>query len=626
MKRRYLYLCLLLILAVTVVACDGSDEAVELGDGCAFAGAGETAGETFDCGQFSVPVNYDEPDGTTIDLTYIVLRATGDDPQPDPVVALAGGPGQTALLLAQGGVLNQLREERDLIFMAQRGTLFGQRLAVEECVGLLEADAANALVEEVTAFSGGDAVDRSLPFDQYLDRYSTQAGIINDACYQAFDAAGFDPAQFTTLNSARDVVGLLEELEYDSYNLYGVSYGTRLALEIARNFPESGLRSIVLDSPATPSADRLISLVRAPHDALLRLFEDCANDEACNEAYPDLTQRTADLLAELETTPIETETESIGVVEVVRQLFDLGATRANFIPRMITELEAGETATYIALRDGVVGTESPETASGSHNWDSLVRVISTVGVSEDDMMGGLAVLGDMVAEMREADTADAARNAMLDFLQSTFEEEASLPTMLDLVNQMPNDEIDRILAQLNQPMPEPDPDFQAQFVAAFQRNNAQFLLTGIVCHEEVPFSSLDNALAEYDNLDIPQIAGSQTQLAVEVGNCTNYPMPEPPEFYNAPVESDVPTLILQGEFDLRTPLANGQALAEELSNATLVIVPEQGHEVATISNPCEVGVVIDFITDPATEPDTGCVAERAEVFSLPDDPLPGTEE
>lgn len=624
-KRLIVLYAWLLLLILAACGGEGGSDPVDLGDGCEFAGPGETAGETFDCGQFTVPVNYDEPDGTTIDLTYIVLRASGDNPQPDPVVALAGGPGQTALLFAPGGVLNGLREQRDLIFLAQRGTLFGQRLAIEECVGLLDADAANALVEEVNAFSGGQAVDRSLPFDQYLERYSTQAGIINDACYQAFDAAGFDPTQFNTLNSARDVVGLLAELGYDSYNLYGVSYGTRLALEIARNFPDSGLRSIVLDSPATPSADRLISLVRAPHDALLRLFEDCANDAACNEAYPDLTQRTADLLDRLETEPIAVGEESIGVVEVLRQLFDLGATRANFIPRMIAELEAGETATYVALRDGVVGTASPETASGSRTWDALLRIIGTASVSEDDMMGGLAVLGDMIAVMRETDTPDAARTAMLDFLQSTFAEDASLPAMVDLVNQMTNDEIARILAQLNQPVPQTDPEYQEQFRQAFQRNNAQFLLSGIVCYEELPFSSLDAALAEFDNLDIPQMAGSRTQLATEVGNCTNYPMPEPPAFYNAPVESDVPTLILQGEFDLRTPLANGLALAGELTNATLVIVPEQGHEVLTISNPCEVAVMEAFVNDPATEPDTSCVAERAEVFSLPDEPLPTSE-
>lgn len=43
---------------------------------------------------------------------------------------------------------------------------------------------------------------------------------------------------------------------YDSFNLHGVSYGTRLALETLRRHPEVDIRSVVLDSPAAPSIDR----------------------------------------------------------------------------------------------------------------------------------------------------------------------------------------------------------------------------------------------------------------------------------------------------------------------------------------------------------------------------------
>ena len=54
-----------------------------------------------------------------------------------PIVFLAGGPGQSGILAAGRQLYGDLRDDRDLIFPAQRGTLFGQRLALEECVDLL---------------------------------------------------------------------------------------------------------------------------------------------------------------------------------------------------------------------------------------------------------------------------------------------------------------------------------------------------------------------------------------------------------------------------------------------------------------------------------------------------------
>ena len=80
-------------------------------------------GETYACGVYTVPLDYDNPQGDSLNLTYTVLRATGADPLPDPIVYLAGGPGQSSLLAASGAVYGDLREKRDRSGPAQRGTL-----------------------------------------------------------------------------------------------------------------------------------------------------------------------------------------------------------------------------------------------------------------------------------------------------------------------------------------------------------------------------------------------------------------------------------------------------------------------------------------------------------------------
>ena len=167
--------------------------------------------------------------------------------------------------------------------------------------------------------SAGGSRDRSLPYDQYLAQYSETVGAINGRCHEAFKKAGYDPAQFNTANSTNDLVGLLAALGYESYNLHGTSYGTRLALETARRHPEAPIRSMVLDSPATTTVDRLSNLAVAPHEMVMRLFANCAADADCSEAYADLPARTAALLAQLDAQPLSAGERRIGPEEVITQ-------------------------------------------------------------------------------------------------------------------------------------------------------------------------------------------------------------------------------------------------------------------------------------------------------------------
>jgi pimeloyl-ACP methyl ester carboxylesterase len=131
---------------------------------------------------------------------------------------------------------------------------------------------------------------------------------------------------------------------------------------------------------------------------------------------------------------------------------------------------------------------------------------------------------------------------------------------------------------------------------------------------------VDAALARNSSLPIPALAASGALLATEVGNCENYPMGEPDPSYGQPVSSDLPVLILQGEFDVRTPLANGQALAQQLRNATLAIIPQMGHE-TWASSGCVGQIASSFIRNPDQAPDLTCLQARQERFVLPGEPL-----
>jgi pimeloyl-ACP methyl ester carboxylesterase len=134
-----------------------------------------------------------------------------------------------------------------------------------------------------------------------LQKAREQYGPSADACARQLMANGVDLGQYTTVASANDVVVLVKALGYDDYNLYGVSYGTRLALEVMRSHPESGLRSVVLDSTSPPEINSYELLSISTHEVAIQLFADCERDLACHAAYPDLKTRFIALLARLRT-------------------------------------------------------------------------------------------------------------------------------------------------------------------------------------------------------------------------------------------------------------------------------------------------------------------------------------
>jgi pimeloyl-ACP methyl ester carboxylesterase len=577
---------------------------------------GEVEGETYECGVYTVPVNYDDPESKTINLTFVRLFA-GDEATEAPIVFLAGGPGQSGILAAGRQLYGDLSRDRDLIFPAQRGTLFAQRLALEECVTLLGDQLGRSELQAfVDSVSTGESEDRSLPYDQYLAQYSETVGAINGRCHEAFRQAGLDPAQFNTGNSANDLVGLMQALGYDSYSLHGTSYGTRLALETLRRHPQAPIRSMVLDSPSTPTVERLSILAVAPHEMVMQLFANCTDDAACNEAYPDLLARTEALLAQLASAPLAAGEQQIGPDEVIAELLDLGGTRGNYIPRMIAELEAGDTTTYLALSKREVGTTSPEGSTGSQAVNDLVQRISLAGLKGTNPLTGLQAVKDVLDGTQE----DNPRAGMKANAERVLADSESLPDILEAIDALTDEEVQQLKEMMSGSGTATDQAAVALFTKAGARNNAHFLLSGIACLEQLPFSDARAALDRRDGLAIPALGTTDAMLATEVGNCTNYPMGEPDPAYGEPVNSAVPTLILQGEYDTRTPPDNGRALAEQLDNATLVIVPQAGHETWTGDN-CASRIGISFLRAPDQPLDLSCLQARQHRFSLPGDPL-----
>jgi pimeloyl-ACP methyl ester carboxylesterase len=78
-----------------------------------------------------------------------------------------------------------------------------------------------------------------------------------------------------------------------------------------------------------------------------------------------------------------------------------------------------------------------------------------------------------------------------------------------------------------------------------------------------------------------------------------------------PVRSDIPTLILTGYFDDRTPTEQARRIAATLGRVFLIELPNEGHDARP--GPCHAAIVAQFFEDPARRPDTSCIATLAPV-------------
>ena len=234
------------------------------------------------CVRFEVPRDYDEPNGETLTLAAVIVPALTARPAPDPLIALAGGPGQAAsgLGAAIEPAFGRVRRTRDIVLFDIRGAGLSRALA---CEGSPEGILAVQVLDESGTSSG--PVARMSQFAR-------------DCAARHGDAA--------VGNSFYEVVQDLEQFRammgYERINIWGASFGTRIAQHYVRAHDER-VRAVVLDAAGPPGLSAFESVPRTSQAALDRLFADCAEDTICARDFPRLEQTFGDLLARADAAP-----------------------------------------------------------------------------------------------------------------------------------------------------------------------------------------------------------------------------------------------------------------------------------------------------------------------------------
>ena len=222
---------------------------------CTIDGLAETAR----CGTVRVAES-GAPNARPIDLRVIVLPAVGPRPLPDPVLPLAGGPGQgaAALVSVLARRFAPLREERDLVFVDQRGT-----------------GASNGLYCPPA---------RSAP--ELMGRLFDPTHLA--ACRDELSRRA-DLTRYTTADAAADYERVFDALGYRQVNVIGTLYGTRLGLELARRFPDR-IRTLTLDGVVPASFTWPSNAAADAEAALNAIVSDCTTDRDCARNFPEFSR------------------------------------------------------------------------------------------------------------------------------------------------------------------------------------------------------------------------------------------------------------------------------------------------------------------------------------------------
>lgn len=462
-----------------------------------------TVPEIITCGYVVVPEKRSNrlaaspPEAGRIVRLYVAVIHSRSKTPADPVLYVAGGPGSRTFPFVDSIVarFDTILDQHDLILYDQRG---------------IHNSEPTLNCPEISRWKAETLAD-ALSLDESI------VGNIeaNLACQIRLVQADIDLTAYTSAASAADIDDIRQALGHERLNLYGVSYGSRLALTAMRDLASSGtVRSVILDSAYSPRVDLFEGLSPNAQRAFDLLFNRCEADPACNDAYPNLAATYYALVDRLNQQPV-----TIAVIGRSRnsQPFSMSLDGNELVRLLFNMLYDTETIpripAFIAQMDG--GDFSNRNLQGWLRW--------------------LIISGDYFSEGM--------------WYSVMCGEEAQFGTE----------------AQVRQAGGDAHPAIQAYFI--------------------------------------------DLVLPIDYGTCALWGAYPAEPFENEAVHSDMPTLILAGEFDPITPPAWGQLTAETLSQSIYVEFPNVGHGVLRASA-CAREISTAFLQNPTAELDTGC-AEQA---------------
>lgn len=304
------------------------------------------------CGWIPVYEDRSAASGRQIDLRVVVYPAAGRNRQPDPLFVLAGGPGQGAAQLSSllVGLFGDVRRERDIVFVDQRGT----------------------------GRSNGLPCDRETDdLGEFLSDDHAVETFLN--CLEEYEA---DLRFYITPVAMDDLDEVRASLGYERINIWGASYGTRAALIYLRRHGER-VRSIVFDGAVPMTMTLPEGFPQDSQRALDLLLEDCEGRATCRERFPEVRRKLEEVLARLGRegkesflrhprtgAKVAVTLRAEAVTDILR-LALYSPDAAALVPMLVEQMHGGDFAGLLAL--AVEAESSPSEVKV--NWGMFFSVI-----------------------------------------------------------------------------------------------------------------------------------------------------------------------------------------------------------------------------------------------------------
>ncbi|MBN1093143.1 alpha/beta fold hydrolase [Blastococcus sp. TML/M2B] len=201
---------------------------------------GSERGMTFECGQVTVPISYDEPGGERLPLRLVRGVHPQQTEKIGSLVVNPGGPGASGLDAALGLALTlpeDVLRRFDLVGFDPRGVASSSPV---ECIPDATKDRIVAAEPQPTSA-------------EQLDSVFDLAREVAEGCAERYESPAALGA-FNTVDTARDMDLIRQSLGEEQLTYLGYSYGTTLGSTYAELFPDR-VRAFVLDAAVDPDAD-----------------------------------------------------------------------------------------------------------------------------------------------------------------------------------------------------------------------------------------------------------------------------------------------------------------------------------------------------------------------------------
>jgi pimeloyl-ACP methyl ester carboxylesterase len=432
------------------------------------------------CGTFEVFENRATRKGRKIRLHILVLPATSDKREPDPFFYFAGGPGSAASEDAPGiaQAFAKIRGHRDMVFVDQRGTGRSHPL-------------------DCTFYNPKDP-------QSYFEYFFPTEEVRK--CRSELETKA-ELKLYTTTIAMDDIDEVRAALGYDKINLFGASYGTRAAMVYLRQHPKH-VRTVMLQGVSPTNMYLPNDYPQQTERALQGVLAECAADEACNKAFPNIKSEAKAVLERLIKGPVDVEFQVQGVPTPIKVTLSRNL--------------AAEAIRYMLYNPG-----------------GAARVPL---VLHQAAAGNFAMLGQIALRFRRTLVGTGS--------------------------------------------------------------NGMYLT--ITCAEDIPW--VKRSAGESERYDQNTFLGDY-RLHQQREACALWPRADVDSNYFKPVRSDVPVLILTGEWDPVTPPANGDYVARTFSNSLHVVVPHGAHGLGGLEGTdCVDRLSTDFVERGTIKGlDTACV-------------------